>query len=182
VPLDSRPGIEKVFPINPDPETGEFILRHLPPGKYGFESASFRLPDIYIADIKMGQDAIFDRGFIAGSESREPLEVTLKSQGGAVSGVVFDASRLRPQLYSTVVLVPDAARRQNFTLYKHAISANGNFTFTGVPPGDYKVFAWRSVVPGAWENAPFLQKFEDRGMSVTVAAGVEKNVQLTVIP
>ena len=182
VPLDARPGIGKVFPINPDPETGEFVLSHLPPGKYGFESRSFLVPDIYVADIKMGQDSIFDRGFIAGSESKEPLDVTLKSQGGAVSGLVFDASRLRAQLYSTVVLVPDPAHRQNFTLYKHAMSANGNFTFTGVPPGDYKVFAWRSVVPGVWENAPFLQKFEDRGLAVTVATGVEKNVQLTVIP
>ena len=182
VPTDDWPGVSNPVRINPDPESGEFTLSHLPPGKYVFQSASFRDPDVYVADAKMGQDTIYDRGFIVAGESREPIDVTLKSQGGVVSGVILDSSRLRPQLYSTVVLVPDAARRQNLDLYKQTTSANGSFTFRGIPPGDYKVFAWASVTPGAWLNPAFLQKFEDRGLSVTVAAGAEKSVQPTVIP
>ena len=152
------------------------------PGRYVLQLAAFRAPDIYVADARIGQDSVFDSGFTIGGKSRESLEVVMKSQGGIVSGKVLDSSRLRPALYSTVVLVPESSRRQNFALYRQTISANGSFTFTGVPPGDYKLFAWGSAIPGAWENKLFLQRFETRGVAISVATGSEKNAQLTVIP
>jgi hypothetical protein len=36
--------------------------------------------------------------------------------------------------------------------------------------------------PGAWQNAVFLQRFEDRGVAVTVLERLEKRVDLSVIP
>ena len=180
--LDELPGVGRQrFPINPDTETGEFVLRNLLPGRYVLQLA-FRAPDTYVADARMGQDSVFDSGFTIGGESQGPLEVIMKSQGGIVSGKVLDSTRLRPALYTTVVLVPESSRRQNLALYRQTISENGSFTFTGVPPGDYKLFAWASVIPGAWENSLFLQRFETRGLAISVDAGLEKNTQLTVIP
>ena len=103
--LDELPGVGRQrFPINPDTETGEFTLRSLLPGRYVLQLAAFRAPDIYVADTRMGQDSVFDSGFTIGGKSRGSLEVVMKSQGGIVSGKVLDSTRLRPALYSTVVL------------------------------------------------------------------------------
>lgn len=176
-------GVPDTFPINPDPETGEFLVPHLPPGKYTVQLTPAFIPyDVYVADVKKGQTSVLD-GFMVENDSKDPLEVILKSQGGAVSGVVLDPSRLRPALYATVVLVPAEARRHNFALYRQTVSSsNGRFTFRGLPPGDYKLFAWASVISGAWENPAFLERFEDRGVDVNIATGVERNVQLSAIP
>jgi len=177
-------GVQSAFPINPDPETGEFVASHLPPGRYVLQLASdFRPYDVYVEDVKNGETSVLDAGFTIGSDSKDPLEVTLKSQGGAISGVVLDPSRLRPALYATVVLVPEGARRQNLAFQQQTVTGSGgSFTFRGLTPGDYKVFSWASVTSGAWGNPAFLEKFEDRGVVVHVAAGIERNVQVVVIP
>ena len=154
----------------------------LPPGRYALHAHTFRDADIYIADATIDKESVFDKGFRMRSDSREPLEVALKSQGGVVQGVVLDPTRLRPALHSTVVLVPEQERRQNLSLYKSMTTTNGYFTFQGVAPGEYKLFAWASVTPGAWENLLFVQRVESRGMSVSVAAGSQKAVEVVVIP
>jgi hypothetical protein len=68
-------------------------------------------------------------------------------------------------------------RRQNPALYKLARSdAEGRFSLDLVPPGSYKLFAWESVQPSAYQNAGFLEKFEDRGVNVTVSPGSRVDV------
>ena len=167
-----------------DGKPGEFLVPRLLPGHYALQLAPmFRPPDVYVADLIQGGRSVFDSGFTIDGESRESLDVVLRSQGGVVEGTVLDSTRLRPFSHAIVALVPESARRQNLSLYRHAISAaNGRFRFAGISPGSYKVFAWGTVIPGAWENALFLQRFEDRASSVIVESGYEKNVQVNVIP
>jgi hypothetical protein len=82
-----------------------------------------------------------------------------------------------------VALVPEATRRKNFALYREEKSrADGSFQFTSIPPGNYKLFAWQSVSSGAWEDAAFLERFEDRGVSVVVGSGADTKVQINLIP
>lgn len=70
------------------------------------------------------------------------------------------------------MLVPPEDRRQNPALYKTATSnAQGAFLMNAVPPGQYKLFAWESVPSTAYQNADFMKAFEDRGVTVSVAAG-----------
>jgi len=73
---------------------------------------------------------------------------------------------------STVVLVPQAGRRQNPALYKTVRSdADGRFTLSSVPPGAYKLFASQSIPPGAYQNAEFISKYDERGTTVIVRSG-----------
>ncbi|MNC93753.1 hypothetical protein D3C83_104540 [compost metagenome] len=78
--------------------------------------------------------------------------------------------------------MPDDPHRRNFVLYRTAVSLpDGSFNLTGIAPGSYKLFAWQSVTPGAWGNAAFLRRHEDRGIAVVVEEHASKTVRLQVI-
>jgi hypothetical protein len=80
-------------------------------------------------------------------------------------------------------LVPESSRRQNLALYFVATSdASGRFVIRGVPPGDYKLFAWESIRPFAYQNAAFLAKHEEQGRIVHIIQGGTVNAELNVIP
>jgi hypothetical protein len=51
----------------------------------------------------------------------------------------------------------------------------------GVPPGDYKLFAWESVRPLAYQNAEFIAKDENRGKLIQVGQSNTVNAELTII-
>jgi hypothetical protein len=51
----------------------------------------------------------------------------------------------------------------------------GKFNLTGVPPGEYKLFAWDAVEPGQWMDPDFLGAFESKGKAVSI----EQNTVLT---
>ena len=83
---------------------------------------------------------------------------------------------------TAVVLVPASNRRSNPALYKIVqADAEGRFSMTGVAPGAWKVFAWESIRPGAFQNTDFLQKYETRGTAVTVNAGMRVDADATLI-
>ena len=59
---------------------------------------------------------------------------------------------------------------------------NGEFSLANVAPGEYKVFAWENVPNTAYMNAAFLEKYESRGLPITVSPGNNLNVDVNVIP
>jgi hypothetical protein len=81
-----------------------------------------------------------------------------------------------------VVLVPPEGRRQNPALYRTArTDTQGHFIINTVPPGPYTLFAWESVLTGAWQNAEFLRSYADRGVPVSVSAAERANVDVGLI-
>ena len=61
------------------------------------------------------------------------------------------------------------------------VHASGRFVMRGVPPGDYKLFAWGSARPFAYQNAAFIAKDENRGRLIHVGQGNTVNAELTII-
>jgi hypothetical protein len=163
-----------------NPSTGEFTLAGLQESRFGVTVAG--LPqDAYVSDVRQNGRSVFDEGIVVDGTAA-PLEITLNLQGGSVTGVVRDATAT-PSARTTVTLVPAVARRGNPQYYKRAITdPNGQFTFRGVAPGEYKLFAWVSPPPGqAEENAQFISTYEGRGTAASVTPGGASNLQLTVI-
>jgi hypothetical protein len=48
---------------------------------------------------------------------------------------------------------------------------HGQFVFTDVSAGGYKLFSWAGIPEGAWTHADYLRKYEDRGLSVRLIEG-----------
>ena len=163
---------------------GTFTIPFLPPGHYRAEVLFASGPaaaNSFVADIRQGGASVFDDGFVLSHGSENPVEITLNSNGGSIEGNVLGVDR-KPVPRTTVVLVPAVSRRKNPALYKTVqTDTQGHFAMTGIAPGSWRVFAWESVQPGAYQNAEFLHPYEERGTGVMVADGIRVNTEVTWI-
>jgi hypothetical protein len=161
---------------------GAFSVPAVPEGRFRVSSVAGLPQDMYIADVRQGAQSVFDSGFDVSTKNSGPVEIVLATGAGTVSGVVLDGPT-KAVAGATVVLVPEARRRSNRALYVLATSdASGRFTLRGVPPGDFKVFAWESIPAFAHVNAAFLAKHEVRGKVVHVGPQGTVSAELTLIP
>jgi hypothetical protein len=118
---------------------------------------------------------------VVGSQGILPLDVLVETNGGVLQGRVLGIDR-KPAANVGVILIPAPDRRQTTAFYKTVRSdAQGQFTIAAIAPGDYKLFAWESILPGAYRNAKFLEKFEERGAPVTVTRGTTVRGELELI-
>ena len=68
-------------------------------------------------------------------------------------------------------------------MYKTATTdQDGRFTLQGISPGEYKLFAWQAIEPGAYEDPDILKTVEDKGVQVSVQEGARLTIQLEAIP
>jgi hypothetical protein len=51
----------------------------------------------------------------------------------------------------------------------------------GLPPGEYKIFAWEEVDTNAWMDRDYRQPFESRAASVKVDESTTPTVTLKLI-
>jgi hypothetical protein len=108
------------------------------------------------------------------------LEILINPNGGQVDGNVDNAGQ-QPAGGATVVLVPNA-RRQQPSLYKTASTDQyGHFSFKGIAPGDYKLFAWDEVEYRAYEDPEFMKPYENLGQGVTIRESAHETAQLKLI-
>jgi hypothetical protein len=117
--------------------------------------------------------AAFDR------QNRDPqtLEIVIGTNGGTVQGTVANSPA------ATIVLVPNEPLRPRLDLYKTVTADDaGRFRLNAVAPGDYKIFAWKFLDPGAWQDPALLRTYEDRGSAIRVNANAVMTVNPVVIP
>ena len=135
----------------------------------------------YVEDIRMGSISVYDNGLNVGSQSPGDLEVKIATGPGTIQGTLTGIDQ-KPAASTTVVLVPAANRRQNYALYRTAVTdVNGKFNIPGVVPGEYQLFSWQDYIPGSYENPEFVRKYDGRGTPVTVLRSVTVTAQARVI-
>jgi hypothetical protein len=59
---------------------------------------------------------------------------------------------------------------------------NGRFSLSGIPPGDYSLFAWEALQSFAYFDDDVLRQYEGAGTSVRIAESSAATVQVTIIP
>ena len=80
------------------------------------------------------------------------------------------------------VLIPDR-RRDRIELYKTATTdETGHFTIRGIPPGDYKIFAWDGIEEFGYYDSDFVRLFEQKGTPVRIVESAKESLEVRIIP
>jgi hypothetical protein len=156
----------------PGPD-GTFSISAVPAGNFTV-SVSGLPAGSYVFEVRQGDTSIFAKGIDVGALTPTPIEVFVKSDGGAVEGVV------KTNAGSTVALIPDDRLVMRLAQYANT-GTDGKFSFKGVRPGAYKVFALPAI-PNAPQLIPNkLPRIEDKGLAVTVKASTTTTANVSVI-
>ena len=133
----------------------------------------------YLKSVKLAgremPDATLDLGYGGGQ-----LEVVLAPTAGDVTGTVQNG-RGEPASSVQVTAVPASGSLRRDMNKLVTTDANGNFTLHGLPPGDYRIFAWEEVETNAWMDREFRQPFENQSASAKVDSSTTPAVTLRLI-
>jgi protocatechuate 3,4-dioxygenase beta subunit len=136
----------------------------------------------YLKTARFGGVDVTSEGLRLDRQPSGTLDVILSTNTGIADGTVQN-DKQEPAINVTVVLVPDATRRNRFDLYRTASTdATGHFHLEGIAPGDYRVYAWEDIENGAWQDPDFVRQFEDRSKPVRINETSTAKIELRVIP
>lgn len=145
-------------------EDGSFVLRNVTPDEY--RVSVFGGSGLYVKSVQAGQQETLN-GEVNVIDGAPPvLTVVLSAAGAQLSGQVTAEKDVSAE-GGMVVLVPE--KRDQQQLYRMAsLDQYGKFNLKSIPPGDYTLYAWDNVEPGAWQDPEFLARFENKGKKVSV--------------
>jgi hypothetical protein len=175
-PIDSTMGGGNAE-IKPD---GTFLVQNVYDGNYRVRVLGY--PEgYYLKSAREGGSEVLESGLtISRSQPPARLEILLCPDGGRVDGTVLEEQH--PVRGIWVVLAPDPPHRDREEMYSvKATDAFGRFSLSGLPPGDFKLFAWEPVQGTNYTDPEFLNAFEDRGTPVHIEEKQQRTVQLDVI-
>jgi hypothetical protein len=147
---------------------GQTFATVLSPGSYSVYAAIAN--NLLTKSIRAGQIDVLREGLTVSEAGKISLEIILVPDGGEIEGVVLDKDD-KPVAGATVLLVPEAPFRGRRDRFGNLITdQNGRYKFENVAPGDYKVFAWDDIEPGAWFDPDFFRDIESHGEAVKLDA------------
>jgi hypothetical protein len=169
----ARVVLESIDPDLPSPAPAAVDARgQFSAGRVGAGDYSIRMSgltgDTYLKSASSDETDILVKPLRVDAASPMPIRITLGLDGGHLEGAVYDNA---DHLYegAKVVLVPDAGRRKFPNQFLITESADGGrFSFSGIPPGEYKLFAWQSLESNAYMDPLFLDNYESLGVKATI--------------
>ena len=184
VSLGPRSGILQ-FAYNSPPATvqpdGTFSLQQVGQGEYRLNVTGMPR-NSYVKMARLGAIDVLNAGLRVDRQPNGQLDILVGTDTGAADGTVLNEKQ-EPAANVAVVIVPDPAHRTRTDLYRTASTdALGHFHVEGIPPGDYKAFAWESVDSGAWQDSEFIRQYEDRGKPVRISENGQASIELRIIP
>jgi hypothetical protein len=159
---------------------GTFVVENVYDGNYRLRILGFP-EQYYVKSAREGGSDVLESGLtISRSQPPARLEIVLSPDGGRVDGTVLQEQH--PVSGALVVLAPDPPHREREEMYSmKATDAFGHFSLLGLPPGDFKLFAWELVQGKNYSDPDFFNAFEDRGTPVHIGERQQQTVQLEVI-
>ena len=156
-------GVGEIEGIGP----GDYRIRRSGPG--------------YIQSARLGSADVLKDGLHLDHQPEDFLEVVIAETTASVEGRVTDGTQAVSN--AVVVLVPSLNLRQRSDLYYVAATdGNGQFHIQArIVPGDYKVFAWKGIEPGAWQDPEVLQRYENQGQPVSVTSDSRLNIDVRLV-
>jgi len=172
--------------------TGDFVLKGIAQGDYRIFvslnpklAADAKVPiDLraaYVTSVQLGTTEIIDGGMHVDSRPEGGLQIVIATNSGSIFGRVLDEKQ-EPVVPARMVLVPEKAHRRRFDLFSLvSVSTTGRFSLDGIPPGDYKLFAWAHVEDGAWLDPEFMRVYEDRGTPIHIEESGSYPIEIPLI-
>jgi carboxypeptidase family protein len=159
---------------------GAFRFRNVVPGEY--RVSFLPLPDdFFVKSVRQGNVDVLDKGLsVTGAAGN--LELVMSANGGRIEGSVLNDQK-KAVSGAMVVLVPEPGLRGRGDLFKATTTDQyGAFKLRGVPPGDYKLFAWEDVEVDSYKDPAVLEPYEKQGRPISVREQSQEQVELTLIP
>jgi hypothetical protein len=160
---------------------GRFTLSDVVPGTYRVRVSG--VSGWYAAQaLASGRDALDFALEVAPDTPVSGVHVTMTDRTTELSGRIQDASA-RPAPDYTVLVFPSDRRYwvpQSRRILTTRPATDGSFSFSGLPPGDYRLAALGDVEPGAWYDPTFLGEIVGASVPVTLASGDRKTQSLQV--
>jgi protocatechuate 3,4-dioxygenase beta subunit len=135
----------------------------------------------YIQSARLGPVDVLKDGLHLDHQPEDSLEVVIAATRASVEGRVTDGAQAVSN--AVVVLVPSLNLRQRSDrYYVAATDGNGQFQIQArIVPGDYKVFAWNDIEPGAWQDPEVLERYENQGQPVSVTSDSKLNIDVRLV-
>jgi hypothetical protein len=178
-----------IVSASPAPD-GSFTLENVAAGDYrlGVEpilsldgNASAGQTGLYLKSIRQGSNDVLNGGLHLTRQPSEPLEIVVGTNPASLNGSVVDEKQ-QPVPNVLVLLAPDVVHRNRTDLFQEVITdTSGRFQIEFVPPGEYKLFAWKTIEDDIWQDPDFMQTYENRGKPIRVREGSKQDVPLVLI-
>ena len=165
-------------------ESGRFSIGVVAPASYRIGRLNGAPDGYYIRSARLaGQELLWDE-FDVGTTDRGPLLIEMGTDGGRVEGTAIDADG-NPVEDAAAALWPVARRGSNPYAELRAARqlSGGRFTLTGIPPGDYVLMCWASLVGRPpYFNEDFVRPFLASGTRITVEPNGIVTLEIEALP
>jgi hypothetical protein len=176
VQLEPMPLGPRDQPLKPG---GLFMLENVPAGEYRVALIAAP-PNTFIESIRLGQTDVSTGITISGPLS-DSLDIALSTKGALIDGTVLDKDQ-KPMPGIQAVLIPDRQRDRRDLYRSPTTDQNGHFTMRSIAPGDYKLFAWEDIEPGAYNDPELVRKYEALAAPVKVSESATLHFEVKVLP
>jgi protocatechuate 3,4-dioxygenase beta subunit len=155
------------------------LLKRVNPDKY--KVMVIGLPKgVYLKAARVGEQDVLESGLDLRQGSSGPIELVIAGPGAGLNGGVTN-EKGEPVPGAIISRVPKDPKGRPDLFHTNFTDQNGNFSSGDIVPGEYKIFAWEDIDPGAVEDDEFRKPFESRGVTVKLSEGSKQSLRLTVI-
>ena len=110
------------------------------------------------------------------SGSSTPMQVVVRDDGASLTGTV----KMPDEAVGVMVVLVSQRSTQEWPR-RAPCFPSGEFNFSGIPPGDYMVFAVDEVDNLEYANADAMRPYLSRATHVTLSAGQKGNASISLI-
>ena len=159
---------------------GTFTLLNAFSGEYRLTVLAMP-PDYYVKEARIEQTDVLNQPWVIGDSVRGTVEIVLSSAGGQIEGTVLD-SKSQPVSAILTVLIPDQDRSRTELMKTSQSDQNGKFTFRGITPGSYKIFAWEGIEANSYMDPEVISQYEQQAKAVRILEGQKLVSEVKIIP
>lgn len=164
------------FSVSHPTPSGDLIIDNLQPGRYYVQEQIFRG---YVSSMTSGGVDLRDHLLIVNaSNPPDPIDVSLRDDTATLTGNVLPGDGPLPQMSFIVVLPTDSAGRytQGFA------GPDGKYAATNIPPGSYRVFAFRGQpVQLPYRDPEAMHHYDDKGIAITINASGSQQLDVPLL-